>query len=208
MKLDDSKDRLEVLISMIEQQLESVDMLRSSEHFLKDLLEVARPKKKTEPDFFDGGRNLKPTKQPKLIISTDASILHNPGGPAAVGIVIDMPRSKQQSFSKLTPSQTSNQAEYDAIYEGLTTLFNLFNNPGMDVEVHSDSQIAIKQLRAEIGCNDEGLLKRKDSILELVKALPVKIGFVWKPRCSTPAMKLADKLAYGLIQEIKEEENA
>jgi ribonuclease HI len=202
--IDDNKDKLEVLISMIEQQLESVDMLCSSEHFLKDLLSVARAEKKDEPDFSDGGRQKK-IKQPKLIISTDASILNNPGGPAAVGVVIDMPGVKQQSYAKLIPSQTSNQAEYDAIYEGLTTTFGLFNNPGINVEVHSDSQVTIKQLLSEYGCNDEKLLHRKESILELVKALPVKIEFKWRPRCSTASMKLADELAYNAIQEMKKE---
>jgi ribonuclease HI len=198
---DNAQERLDVICEMIEDQLK-FDMLVSSQNFLVDLLSVGRPEKEKSEDFSRRGQTQQ--KQQKIIISTDASISENPGGIAAVGIVFDQPDQDTHSFSKYVPSKTSNQAEYDAIYEGLVTFFNLNNNPGMPVEVRSDSQIAIRQLNEEMKCRSEELIKKRDAIWELTEALPVEVEFVWRPRCSTPSMKLADKLAYEAVQATKE----
>jgi len=187
----ETEERLRVISEMVEDFLNTRDMMVTTQQFLLDILSIS--------DI----RQEKPTKTPKLIISTDASITKNPGGTAFVGIVINMPGNRLQSFVKRVPSTTSNQAEYDAIYEGITTAFGFNNNPNMDVEVHSDSQMAVKQLRNEMNCNDEKLVNKRDNILELVKTLPVKVDFIWKPRCSTDAMKLADSLAHGAVKGCK-----
>jgi ribonuclease HI len=135
---------------------------------------------------------------PKVIISCDASIKVNPGGPSAVGVVIEINGAKLQ-LSQGSVATSNNQAEYDAIYFGLTTLMTLHNNAQLTVEVRSDSQLVIRQLNGDIKCNDEKLQRKRDLILEYVKQLPVPVEFVWRPRNSTPELKLANYLAQDFL---------
>lgn len=127
-----------------------------------------------------------------VIISCDASIKKNPGGPASVGYVIEDKGATPRAFAKVTPATTINQAEYDAIYEGLTTFFATNNNPGCAVEIRSDSKLIISQLKNEMKCNDSELIKRRDLIQELVGQLPVPVLLIWRPRNSTRAMQEAN----------------
>jgi len=190
--IDDSKERLSVIFDMAARALKENDMLLSTAQLLKDIQSVTN----FSPD----------NSNPKVILSVDASITKNPGGKAVVAWVVEVPGEQPFSESKFVPSKTSNQAEYDAIYEGLVTFFALRNNPGIPVEVHSDSQIAVYQLNNQISCQDETLVRKKDNILELVTALPVNVTFVWRPRCSTNALKLADHMAHSAVALMNEEE--
>lgn len=132
------------------------------------------------------------------IISCDASIKTNPGGPSSVGFVIRRPNEQPMIVAKPCPATTNNQAEYDAVYEALTTLFNLVNNPGK-VEVRSDSKLVIDQLNGEMECHDKTLAKRRDAIREFVKALPVEVTFTWRPRNSTPDLETANYRAQEIL---------
>jgi hypothetical protein len=101
------------VVKMIDRFLAKNDMLVSTKDFLLNLRaalsdEVIQEKVKIEDPDKD-----------KIIISCDASIKENPGGPAAVGIVIERPGIPISSFSIFTKAETNNQAEYDAIYTGL-----------------------------------------------------------------------------------------
>lgn len=140
-------------------------------------------------------------EEERVIISCDASITHNPGGNAAVGFVIENPPTKTTSMGFSAPkSTTNNQAEYDAVYYGLQTFVNLNNNPGKPIEIRSDSKIVISQLNGEMECHDIELEKRRNGILELVKALPVPVIFNWRPRNSTPALKQANYEAQDYLK--------
>jgi ribonuclease H / adenosylcobalamin/alpha-ribazole phosphatase len=142
------------------------------------------------------GFNKPKMTEDKIYISCDASITVNPGGDAAVGFVIEHPDRETLKISKAVRSNTINQAEYDAIYEAITTLFNLRNNTHlMPVEIRSDSKLIIKQLKGEWKCKDEKLERKRQAILELVNQLPARIEFKWFPRNSTPALKLANDMA-------------
>lgn len=132
------------------------------------------------------------------IISCDASIKTNPGGPASVGYVIRRPNKEPMIVAKPCPATTNNQAEYDAVYEALTALFNLVNNPGK-VEVRSDSKLVIDQLNGDMECHDKTLVKRRDAIREFVKELPTEVEFVWKPRNSTPDLETANYCAQEIL---------
>jgi ribonuclease HI len=141
-----------------------------------------------------------------IIISCDASIKVNPGGPSSVGVVIDMPehvesiKSKRKlEIAQKTPATSNNQAEYDAVYFGLTTLMDLKNNPGCKVEVHSDSQLVIRQINGDMKCKDESLKKRRDINRELIQTLPLEVELLWKPRNSTPGLEMANFLAQDLL---------
>ncbi len=186
-----SSDRLKVIVEMIDKQLRS-DMLVSTKTFLMKLKAVAEGKE------IESVREVKSTPA-KIIISGDASIKNNPGGPASVGIIIEIPGRPNMEIAQPTPATTNNQAEYDAVYMGLTTLINLINNPGLPIEVRSDSQLVIRQLKKEIECNDKKLQNRRDTILELVSTIPVPVTFEWRPRNSTKELELANHLAQDLL---------
>lgn len=134
-----------------------------------------------------------------IIISCDASVKVNPGGPAAVGFVIENKTEKPNVFGKRVPATSNNQAEYDAIYEAITTFFNMHNNPSCLVEVRSDSKLVIEQLKGKMKCNDPQLKRRRDLIIELVNQLPVPIKWVWRPRNCNPAMEAANFRAQDLL---------
>ena len=185
----EAKDRLDAIKELIEKNLDS-----RSPVLLLELRSIANGTEEEE----DLSNLLKVDQENKIIISCDASIKVNPGGPSSVGVVIEG-HGNRLELSQGSPATSNNQAEYDAIYFGLTTLMNLSNNPGKSIEVRSDSQLVIRQLNGDIKCNDEKLAKRRDIILELVKVLPVPVSFQWRPRNSTPELKQANYLAQDFL---------
>jgi ribonuclease HI len=138
-----------------------------------------------------------------IILSCDASIKKNPGGPSSVGFVVEWPAELPQKTPLMSSQQvkanTNNEAEYDAVYFGLITLMNLHHNPRCKVEVRSDSRLVIDQLNGDMKCNNERLERRRDLILELIGELPVPVTFVWRPRNSTAALQQANYLAQDLL---------
>ncbi len=187
-----SVDRSRLAIRMLNEFLKSADMLVSTKEFLLKLREALTDEEEQEELTNE-------QEEPRVIISCDASIKQNPGGPASVGVIIQVPGQKAISLAKGTPSTTNNQAEYDAVYTGLITLFNLINNPGIPVEVRSDSQLVIRQLKKEIECKDKKLAKKRDLILELLTVIPVPVIFEWRPRNSTKELLQANHLAQDLL---------
>jgi len=190
----EANNRLATIIEMIDRALLCDPMLVTTERLLRNITAIAQGADEVilnEPS---------PPALDHIIASCDASIKENPGGPSAVGIVILMPQQPNPiQISQASPAKTNNQAEYDAVYIALTTLFDRHNNPQCNVEIRSDSQLVIKQLNKEIECHDKDLQRRRDRILELVTALPVPVIFVWRPRNSTPELKLANYLAQDYL---------
>jgi ribonuclease HI len=184
-------DRLDTIVELIDRHLDSRAPIL--------LLEIKALANGTEEEWAEDKLLKKINPEEKIIISCDASIKVNPGGPAAVGVVIQV-LGKQLQLSQRSSATSNNQAEYDAVYFGLISLMNLHNNPGMLIEVRSDSQLVIRQLNGEIKCHDEKLEKKRNMIQEYVGQLPVPVKFQWRPRNSTPELKLANYLAQDLLQ--------
>ena len=194
----EANTRLETIIEMIDRALLTEPMMNTTERLLRNVSSVAQGADEVTVN------EIKTPKIDHVIVSCDASIKENPGGPSAVGVVIQWPgrgidNQDPLTISQQSPATTNNQAEYDAIYTALTNLMALHNNPGCLIEIRSDSQLVIKQLNKEIECHDKELLRRRDAILELVKELPVPVMYVWRPRNSTPELKLANHLAQDLL---------
>jgi ribonuclease HI len=190
--------RLQTIVEMVERAVRTEHMLVATERLLKNISSVAQGADEVMVN------EIKVPALDHIIISCDASIKENPGGPSAVGVVIQwanrgIDNQDPTTLAQPSPATTNNQAEYDAIYFALTTLAALHNNPGCPIEIRSDSQLVIKQLNKEIECNDPALLRRRDLILELVKELPVPVMCQWRPRNSTPELKLANHLAQDLL---------
>lgn len=170
------------------------DLLVSTQRLLFEIMEIA------------SGVSPEDTKEKEemneeIIISCDASIKKNPGGPASVGVVIRFPDGTPPVYlAKAVPSLTNNEAEYDAVYEGLLSLVNTQNTPTYPVLVKSDSQLVVKQLTNEYEINHESLKKRYNSIHALCSKIPVPVRIEWRPRNSTPDLTQANFLAQDLLQ--------
>jgi len=188
----EANTRLEAIAEMCDEQFKNSDMLVSTAVFLRAIKGIAMG----NDDYLDEDQSADlPPVGEKIIISCDASIKENPGGPSAVGTVIQMVDGTKLSLSKKARATTCNQAEYEAVYFALTSLMNLRNNPGALLEVRSDSKLVIYQLNGEQECHDEKLKAKRDHILEFVAGLPVPVRFVWRPRNSTPELREANYLA-------------
>lgn len=157
--------------------------IRDTLQSIVELLDKNLPEKKTE----------QPT-QAVITVSCDGSILKNPGGRCSVGVVIQIPGNKPNELSQFTPSSTNNEAEYDAIYLGLTTLTTLFYGD-FPILIESDSKLVVDSLNKTVKLKEERLIKKRDLILEVVGLVEANISFVWKRRNSTPGLRRANDLA-------------
>ena len=136
------------------------------------------------------------------VISCDGSITKNPGGQCAIGVVIEIPGKADIEIARIVPrSSTNNEAEMDAIYEGLSTISKLQVAPGKrapgsnKIEIVSDSQVVVNGLTGKYSLQAEGLARRKEFINELVSQIQADVVFTWKERNSTPGLNRANELA-------------
>lgn len=130
-----------------------------------------------------------------VLISCDGSILKNPGGPSTAAAVIQQPKLPPVEVVRATNATTNNEAEFDAVYLGLSTLAALNFMPSTEVEVQSDSRVVIDGLNKTKELKAPKLIKKRDLILELVKQFSVGVKFVWKKRNSSPGLARANNLA-------------
>jgi ribonuclease HI len=187
--------KLEAIQNLISDHLASGrDMLLSTRRLLDEILEIAGEEMQDTQETL-------PEQEKQIIISCDASIKTNPGGPSAVGVVVRFPEAGTPvtKFHKHTPATTNNEAEYDAIYEGLMFLANTVNRPRHPVVIRSDSQLVVKQLKKEYAINHATLQRKFDSIHALAKELPVPISIEWHARNSTPDLTEANFLAQDAL---------
>ena len=88
---------------------------------------------------------------------TDGGARGNPG-PAATGVVIMDSRSKVlASKSKYLGRATNNQAEYQALIQGLEEIIKLARKSKVAVKAHLDSELIVKQMNGEYRVKDAGL---------------------------------------------------
>src|SRR5690606_31626676 len=122
--------RIDSIKELTEHHLQRSEVLASSKEVFDSIVHICN---KTEDKI-----ELKINKKEKLdhiVISCDASITKNPGGTASIGYVIQYRDEKPILHAKIVSAKSNNEAEYDAVYEALTHLFSIKNNPGCLVEV-------------------------------------------------------------------------
>lgn len=188
---EEAKERLYITLDLITDFRKQNPPMLTSTWDLLNKVEATILGQEIQPSI----SNVKVEPLDHVIVSCDASIKKNPGGPSSVGYVIEYKNEKPLKFSRRTGSTTNNQAEYDAVYSGLTHLVDLKNNPGCEVEVRTDSKLVVDQLNGKMKCEKPELARRRDAILDLVKSLPFPVSFQWRPRNSTPALEEANFLA-------------
>jgi len=90
----------------------------------------------------------------KLIIYTDGGARGNPG-PAAIGVVVG-----DKSYGEAIGNTTNNIAEYKALIFGLKKAKSLLGGKKAeetDIEVRSDSELIVSQLKGEYKIKEENL---------------------------------------------------
>jgi ribonuclease HI len=88
----------------------------------------------------------------KIIIYTDGGSRGNPG-PAAIGVVFCNEKGQTiKDYSKFLGKKTNNEAEYEAVIFALKKFKQLFGKKiakTSEVELKSDSELLVKQLKGE-----------------------------------------------------------
>jgi ribonuclease HI len=95
---------------------------------------------------------------PKLIINTDGGSRNNPGD-AAIGVVLHLPGGVK-GYSEAIGKATNNVAEYRAVIFGLKKAKQLLGGEKArltEVEIRSDSELVVSQLRGEFQIKEESL---------------------------------------------------
>ena len=162
--------RKELISSMIDAYLLETDCLKSTNKLLIDIKRSL------------GSNCILVNNEKKIIISTLFKILRPKV--SLIAICIDRPSEGQQVFSLTLPFKSFTEEYYQAIYTGLTTLFDLNNRPEYPVEVHVEDKLIVEALENSAIPAD----KKRNYILEYISALPVKVSFKWRPLYSTKAM--------------------
>lgn len=193
--------KLQAISNLISDYLASGrDILVSTQRLLTEIQEIIKSNDMNKQEINSPPIKTEELIEEAIIISCDASIKKNPGGPASVGVVVRQPNDSQTTqFGKKTPAQTNNEAEYDAIYEGLLFIANTINRPKYPIIIRSDSQLVVSQLMGKFKINEDALLRKSQSIHELAKALPVPVKVEWMPRNSTPDLEQANFLAQDVL---------
>lgn len=123
----------------------------------------------------------------KLKIFIDGGAIGNPG-PAAAGVVIYNEENKiLKKISEFLGKETNNQAEYHALIFGLISAKDF---SAKILEIYSDSELLIKQLRGEYSVKDSNLKPLFLVVNFLLKKFP-NVKFYNIPREKN---KIADKL--------------
>ena len=112
----------------------------------------------------------------KIIIYTDGGARGNPGI-AGAGAVIKKERGIiLKTISKTLGTKTNNEAEYEAVLLGLTTVKQLFGTEkikNIQIEMRMDSELVCKQLNGEYQIKEENLFPYFIKIWNLqVKEIP------------------------------------
>jgi len=138
--------------------------------------------------------------QRHLIVYTDGGSRGNPG-PSALGVVLADEKGKIiKKYSQFLGEMTNNQAEYQAVIFALKKVKALLGKneiQKIEVEIRSDSELLVSQLRGKFKILDENIQK----LFILVWNLKIdykKVEFVLIPREKN---KEADLLANEALDQ-------
>jgi len=139
-------------------------------------------------------------KNKKLIIYTDGGARGNPGQ-AAIGVVIQLD-GETKGYSKAIGETTNNVAEYEAIIFALKKAKQLVGGEKAketDVEIRSDSELVVSQLRGEYKLREHDLIPRFVEIWNLKQDFR-SVDFDYIPREeNTEADKLVNRALDTLL---------
>jgi ribonuclease HI/probable phosphoglycerate mutase len=128
--------------------------------------------------------------RPDCIVYTDGASRGNPGPSSAGVVVCDGEGRELNAFGKVLDDGTNNQAEYKAAVEGLKAATEATSRW---VELRSDSELVIKQLRGDYEVRDP-VLHELHTRAKQAEGLFQKVTYSHVPREHIGARR-ADQLA-------------
>ncbi|HZS93190.1 MAG TPA: ribonuclease HI family protein [Chloroflexota bacterium] len=114
----------------------------------------------------------------KLILETDGASRGNPGLAGAGVVIRDENGRRLETIGKFLGVTTNNQAEYQALIAGLEAVGH--HNPEA-VEVHSDSELLVKQMNGQYRVRNPAILPLYARAMELTVALG-DVTYTYVPR--------------------------
>jgi S-adenosylmethionine hydrolase len=129
----------------------------------------------------------------KFTLYIDGAASGNPG-PAGIGGVIIKNGEEVKTYSQAIGEATNNIAEYQALIKGLNELVGL---GALDIEVFSDSELLVKQMKGEYKVKSENLAGLKKEARQLMESFN-DTSITHIPRAKN---KTADGLACEAIKE-------
>ena len=132
-----------------------------------------------------------------LQIYTDGASRGNPG-PSAYAFVFVRKEDKQIIYKEADylGETTNNKAEYHAIINALEKAVKYTRG---DIEVYSDSELAIKQINREYRIKNDELQKLCDKVYSL-KERYASVKFIHVPR-ENEFIRIADKMCNDTLDE-------
>ena len=109
-----------------------------------------------------------------FVAYVDGGSLGNPG-PSGIGVVMDTPEGAPIRISKWIGHQDNNVAEYVALLEALQCALNL---KASALQVYSDSQVVVRQMRGEYECRSPRLYSLHWICRKLARSLEFSIQHV------------------------------
>jgi ribonuclease HI len=109
-----------------------------------------------------------------LVAYVDGGSLGNPG-PSGIGVVMDTPGGDPIRISKWIGHQDNNVAEYIALLEALQCALTL---KASALQVYSDSQVVVRQMRGEYTCRSPRLYSLHWICRKLARSLIFSIHHV------------------------------
>jgi len=130
----------------------------------------------------------------KFILYTDGGARGNPGPAAAGAVIYDATDQRVGEFSLFLGVTTNNQAEYQAMILGLGHIQKIIGDEHIakevDVDMYSDSELIIKQLKGEYRVKNKALKPMFVKLQELISKFN-QVNFQHIPRYNN---KEADRL--------------
>lgn len=114
----------------------------------------------------------------KLILETDGASRGNPGLAGAGVVIRDEHGRRLETIGKFLGVTTNNQAEYQALITGLEAVEH--HNPEA-IEVHSDSELMVKQMNGQYRVRNPAILPLYARAMELTVALG-NVTYTYVPR--------------------------
>ncbi len=131
-----------------------------------------------------------------IYLNTDGGARGNPG-PSATGVIVsDLQNNVLHTTGTYLGVKTNNEAEYEALIEGLNFILN--NNLDLDVVCRLDSELVVKQLN--------GLYKVKNDRMALLHATVMNLKTKFKSLKFTHVLRSANKLADLTVNKILDEQ--
>lgn len=109
-----------------------------------------------------------------FVAYVDGGSLGNPG-PSGIGVVIGRPEGTPIRISRWIGHQDNNVAEYVALLEALQCALNL---NASELQVYSDSQVVVRQMRGEYTCRSPRLYSLHWICRKLARSLSFSIHHV------------------------------